>query len=353
VRSRHSRAIGAALAVAATVAAAAPPQTPPQVVPRSLELPKGVLLAPGPAADVDVLATGGVIGYIEDCGCKHMPAGGLSRRGWLVGQLRAKFPETPFVLLDTGNFSDNPTAAGERRTRLLLDSMVQLGYKVAGLGERDLVSGYDDFKKRTEGLDLTFVSTNIIARQTGEPAFAPYTIVEVAGRDGSPIRVGVLAVARYNPLWQKSGPDGTDLIIDRPAPRIARYLPEVRRRSDVVVLLAGLARDDAHALVAPFPDVDLMLDAYGAIVTTVEEREGPTRVVLLGNQGQRIAENRIVLGANRRPSDVLSTMYFLTDRYPDDPAMKEAVEKLNAELAAAAGDASKTVPPKPQGSEAP
>jgi hypothetical protein len=36
--------------------------------PVSLDLPSGALVAPGKAADLEVLFTGDVIGYIEPCG---------------------------------------------------------------------------------------------------------------------------------------------------------------------------------------------------------------------------------------------------------------------------------------------
>ena len=55
--------------------------------------------------------------------------------------------------------------------------------------------------------------------------------------DGKPVRVGVLGVDRYSPVWQKAGPAGTNLGIAAPADMIATYLPEVRAKSDVVVLL--------------------------------------------------------------------------------------------------------------------
>ncbi|HLO20142.1 MAG TPA: hypothetical protein VK192_06580, partial [Sphingomicrobium sp.] len=82
----------------------------------------------------------------------------------------------------TGNFSDNPTDAGGLRTRLLLETMQKLGYRAIGLGERDLVSGFDSFKKASEGLDLTFVSTNIVRQGNDEPVVAPYAIVTANGR---------------------------------------------------------------------------------------------------------------------------------------------------------------------------
>ncbi len=48
------------------------------------------------------------------------------------------------VLLDSGNFSDNPTAEGDHNTTALLGAMNTLGYEVVNLGERDIRMGYDE-----------------------------------------------------------------------------------------------------------------------------------------------------------------------------------------------------------------
>jgi hypothetical protein len=56
----------AAVAGFGALLAAAPPE--PATPPVSLELPEGALVAPGPAADLTLLFTGDVIGYIEPCG---------------------------------------------------------------------------------------------------------------------------------------------------------------------------------------------------------------------------------------------------------------------------------------------
>ena len=106
------------------------------------------------------------------------------------------------MLLDTGNFTDNPTEAGDLRTATLLLSMKDLGYKAINIGERDLTLGYDDFVKRTAGLGMKFLSTNIVKQGTKEPVFPPYAIIEVKGTSGKTVRVGVLGVDRYSPVWQ-------------------------------------------------------------------------------------------------------------------------------------------------------
>jgi len=330
------------LLLAATGGALAETHAPPP--PRLLEVPQGALVAPGKAAELELLFTGDVIGYIEDCGCKLNPAGGLARRAWLLNQIKTNYPSTPVVLLDSGNYTDNPTEAGEIRTAALLDAMVKLGYKAANVGDRDLTLGYEEFQKKVKGLDLAFVSTNIVKEGTTETVFPPYTVVEVKGASGKPVRIGVLGLLRYSPVWQKAGPAGTNLAVAQPAEMLRRVLPEVSAKSDLVVVLASLSKEDAHELAKQFQDIDLLLGTYGGIYNTVEENEGRVRIYYSGNQGKRIGESRITFDAKRNVADVTTYMHFLTARYPDDKAMHETVAAVNEKL---------PKPPEPEKAQAP
>ena len=100
------------------------------------------LVAATPVPDLEILHTGDVQGYLDTCGCKVNPSGGLPRRGWVANQVRTLFPQAGIVLLDAGNFSDNPTSEGEAKTRALVEGMNRLGYAAANVGERDLTAGF-------------------------------------------------------------------------------------------------------------------------------------------------------------------------------------------------------------------
>ncbi len=336
------------LPVAVLTLGSAAAQTPgPQAVPRTLDIPDGALVAAGKASELDLLYTGDVIGYLEDCGCHMNPAGGLARRAWLLNQLMSNYPTTPLVLFDTGNFSDNPTEQGDMRTAGLLQAMKKLGYSAINIGERDLNYGYDDFVKRTETLPMKFISTNIVRQGTTEPAFLSSTIVTVKGASGLPVRIGVVGVTRYTPVWQKAGPTGTNLGTAPPGVMIAKYLPELRKQSDVVVLLASLQKEDAHDLAKQFQDIDLVLGAYAGVYSTVEETEGRVRIYYTGNQGKRIGESRINLDANHHISDCTSYMHFLTAHYPEDKGMKDSIAEVVAKTPRTT-EPKKALPANPQ-----
>jgi 2',3'-cyclic-nucleotide 2'-phosphodiesterase (5'-nucleotidase family) len=255
----------------------------------------------------------------------------------LIEQLGTKFAIAPQVLLDSGNISDNPSPQGDVKTAGLVEGMNRLGYRAANVGERDLVLGYDAFLARIAGAKFPFVSTNIVRKDTGKPVFAPYEVLEVDRPGGDPVRIGVLGVARFNPIFLKAGPDESNLVIRKPDEAVAEYLAEVREKSDVVVLLAALHKEDARAIVRALPGIDVVIGSYGGMYTTREEREGDTVLAYSGNQGKRIGETRLFLSDDGRIARTRSYLYFLTAAYPAIDAWTEYVATVHAKVAAVAG----------------
>jgi 2',3'-cyclic-nucleotide 2'-phosphodiesterase (5'-nucleotidase family) len=149
----------------------------------------------------------------------------------------------------------------------------------------------------------------------------------VKAASGAMVRIGVLGVGRYNPVWQKAGPAGTNLGLASPGGMIATYLPELRKKSDIVVLLAALSKEDAHDLAKQFPDLDVIIGAYAGVYSTVEEKEGKVLISYTGNQGKRIGEARVTLDAKHHVTDITSYMHFLTVHYPEDKVMQDSIAR--------------------------
>ena len=132
-------------------------------------------------------------------------------------QIAAKYPSTPALLVDSGNFSDIPTPQGKARTQALLDGMETLGYQAVNVGERDVRQGYDALMATLDGRDVPLLSANLVDKETQKPVFPPYAIVEAPAFDGSgTTKVGVIGVLRYNPIFRKAGRDGGQLAILHP-----------------------------------------------------------------------------------------------------------------------------------------
>jgi len=257
-----------------------------------------------------------------------------------VNQIKEKFPSSPILLLDSGNFSDNPTPTGDLKTAGLLQAMERLGYKVINVGERDIRMGYPDFARRTEGTPFKYVSANIIDRQTKEPVFDPHAVVEVAAPDGkNTVRVGVIGAVRFNPVFLKSGPEGSNIVIDHPLARVKREIDALQKKNvDLIVLLAALHKKDALSMARELPEIDYVLGSYGGLVTPREEKAGDVTLLYCGNRGQRIGESRVFFDKDDRSTIEfqLNKLHVLSRVYPVDHDMLNFLNSIPREAPAPA-----------------
>lgn len=236
-----------------------------------------------------------------------------------------RYPETPLLLADSGNFSDNPTAQGEARSRTLLAAMGRLGYAAANVAERDLKAGYDLLAERAAEASFPLISANIVRRDTGAPVFPPHVLGRAVSADGRhEVRVGLIGVTRYNPIFRRPGPEGADLAILHPLEPVRDAVEALRAQgAEVIVLLAALHRDDARGILAEVPGIDFVVGSYGGFVGTEEDANSGGWLLYSGNQGKRLGETRVFLRREGAAGQPIHRLHYLTTAYPDEPGMKE------------------------------
>jgi hypothetical protein len=245
------------------------------------------------------------------------------------------------VLLDSGNYSDNPTAAGKLKTEALIKGMSMLGYSAANVGEREVRAGYDAFMSRSEGATFPFLSANIVRSDTKEPVFPPHLILDLpAAENGAKHRLGLIGVVRFNPIFRKPGPDGSQLEIIHPREALERELPKLRaEKVDLVILLAALHRDDARRIVAAVPEIDFVIGSYGGVAIMEQQKASDCWILYSGNQGKIIGETRIFHNEGDQPLPPRNVQHYLGDRYPTDPEMIAFINDLSLTPAAGSGAA--------------
>lgn len=219
--------------------------------------------------------------------------------------------------------------------------MRQLGYQAVNVGERDIKMGYEQFAKWTSASKLKFVSANILRQDNQEPVFAPHTIVDTVSPDGTrKYRVGVIGIARFNPLFLKAGPDGSNMVIAHPTDIVKREVAALKaKKVDTIVLLAALHKDDARRIVRDAPGIGFVIGSYGGAFTNNAEQEADTYILYSGNQGKRFGETRVFLSPAQEVQAQVTKMHFLTAVYPSNPEMAAFVDKVPLSAGAAPGTA--------------
>lgn len=263
------------------------------------------------------------------------PLGGLARRAGYATIWQRTYPNSAMLFLDTGNFTDNPTPEGELKTRALLQQMQRMGYLAAGVGERDLNRGFSYLEGLRDLVSFPFLSGNVLYQRKGGPVFEPFTVVRLSSKDypalpEKTVKVGITSFIRFNPTFLKPLPDGDNIIIGNPLEEAKKIIPELRKQSDFVVVLASLSKDDARLLARTVEGIDLILSGYGGILSVQEEAEGRTRIIFLGNQGKYLAEVRAL--RSPRGWETTQKIHMLDRTYPEEPSMRDAVAAVLGDI---------------------
>jgi 2',3'-cyclic-nucleotide 2'-phosphodiesterase (5'-nucleotidase family) len=216
--------------------------------------------------------------------------------------------------------------------------MEMLGYDVINVGERDVRQGYDALVETLGERDVPLVSANLVRNDTKQPVFPPSIVIDVAAPSGDrTVKVGVVGVMRFNPIFRKPGPDGSEMAIVHPVEAVKSAVAELKKTGvEIVVLLAALHRDDAARIAEAVPELDFVIGSYGGHYTSKEDAVGDAWLLYSGNQGKRFGETRVYRDDDGTLAQ-WSRMHLLTRMYPSDLSMVEfvnAVPSVSEEVAA-------------------
>lgn len=254
------------------------------------------------------------------------------------------------LFADAGDFTGDPTPPGQKQTDAIIEGMNQIGYKVAACSQRELVQGWETFQARRAKAKFPFVSANIVWQDTGEPVVDPFVVMKVALRKGSKshdARLAFTALTVNNPSFLKTEAGGRRIVTVDPIAAAAKYVPQMRAKADIVVVLSSMDLEVARNVARKVKDIDFILGAAGPGQSRTDDFPedsliGRTRIQALGDQGKTLGEVRLTVDNKAAIASAQRVVVGLTRDWPDDPALaqlmtttREAVNDYNRTLAEA------------------
>ncbi|MBP7148456.1 MAG: hypothetical protein KBD01_13005 [Acidobacteria bacterium] len=273
-----------------------------------------------------IFFTGAVQGYLDQCGCARNPLGGVDRRAAWLSAARQRWPRSPFVILDAGNFSDTPGAAGDVKTRGLVAAMGRLGYHVGGVSERELLLGVDHFRDVTRDAAFPFIASNLVRERDGATWLPAAKIVE-AGE----LRVAVLSVTGFNPSLRHPLPGGQTLVTSDPVVALQSAIATYGTRADLVVVLSTLPLEDARQVARRVSGIDLIIGAHGGRLTSEPVLEGNTRILYAADEGKYLGQIEVYGGPRQGRPSVVCRMVPLGEDISPDRRMQEFMYEVLAQ----------------------
>jgi 5'-nucleotidase / UDP-sugar diphosphatase len=252
-------------------------------------------------------------------------AGGFPALATAARRFRQERGPDTVILVDAGDtFSDDllgNLTQGEAVIRL----MNALAYQLMALGNHDFDYGSD----RTEELQAiaTFPmrAANVVVKESGQPFLGDPTLTLEAGG----ARIGFLTLGYHN--TSKTGnPKNFDKLDFQDGAGAARqYLPELRRRSDIVVVLShqGTAMD--RFLAQEVEGIDVIIGGHSHDRLSVE-RVGSTAIVQAVSDSAVLGEIVLTVEGGQ-VSGLEHRLHTLwTDLFPADEQVARQVEELRS-----------------------
>jgi hypothetical protein len=213
--------------------------------------------------------------------------------------------------------------------------MGRMGYLVSAFGPRELNHGWEKFAARQKGAKFPFVSGNIVWQDTGEPVVQPFVISKVTLRPGAKnkdARIAFMGLSAANPAFLKTGPGERRIVTSDPVAAAAKYVPQMRAKADLVVMLSSLDLEAARNLARKVKDIDLIIGGSGPMQTRTDDfpedsQIGRARLQYIGDQGKNLGEVRLTFGDKRAVGTVVRNVIGLTREWPDEPALAELMEQ--------------------------
>lgn len=250
----------------------------------------GPIFVGWPKPKLAIVITGRQDGYLEPCGCAGLDRmkGGLSRRHSLFKALRKD--GLSLVSLDVGGLCKGFGRQAELKLQTTVEAMRKMGYDAIGIGTTDLKFPTAELVAVAAGINgkpSRFISANVGLFGFEAKLTEQFRIIEAGG-----MKVGVTSV--LGKQAQKEINNQEIELLD-PQEALAKVLPELKGKCDLLVLLAHASMKESIELAKQFPQFDIVVTAGGAPEppakpATVEGSK--TLIIEVGEKGM----DAIVLG---------------------------------------------------------
>jgi len=261
-----------------------------------------------------LLYTSSVQGKLHDCGCKHNPLGGLARRAALLDELSTDASNT--IVFDGGNLLPSPRSAENGHAADFASLTAEMGYDVVGVGAREIAQGLPDDLGPARESGLRFVSANLDGA-----VIEPFAI----------LRRGAQRVALTSVVSPASAVEARDGVAAAdPASALARLLPQMREKADLVVLSCAMNLEDTEALLRALPEEarpDLAIVSEGGTHFATSRVVASVPVVAANSMGKYLGQVDFRRGTEGG-WQASSTLYPLKLSRPENAEFAAAVDRI-------------------------
>ncbi len=245
----------------------------------------------------------------------------MARRATVIKEARSSTQDA-VLLLDAGSALTGQKLAILSQGQVVIEAMNALGYDAMTVGRLDLDQGLENLQTRAKEARFPLLSCNIAGKDSDKLLFAPYTIIK---RNG--IRFGILGVSETDVITAP-GADAVIALFDA-SESVRKYLPELRRQSDVVILLSRLGLEANKLLAGTIEGIDVIVNGGSRELLSQPETVGGTVIVSAGYEGQWLGRLDAIVEGPGKTVNAQVEITTLDPEVADDPELAALVAEYS------------------------
>lgn len=213
------------------------------------------------------------------------------------------------------------------KNRWLWQGMEQLGIQVLNVAEDDIA------ELLALGVKLKdsdrFISANLISTKTGGPLLKPYVVRQIALKGSNQkYRVGFLGLSSRESFLQTetAGYAWAD-----PQASAKKWLPELRKECDFLIVLACLPAREAVRLAVDNGNIDIIMCGFKHQMSGLPARINQSTILYAEDEGKLLGELRFSVTRGQKV-DVQPLNHPLTRNVKDEPQMAALITQAKAAI---------------------
>jgi len=192
-----------------------------------------------------------VIMHTNDLHGQLLPRDGVGGIAEIATIIRAAKPS---LILDAGDFSTGTFLADEFKGAPMIQAMNRIGYDALTIGNHEFDYGQDALRLRLREAKFPVLSANL---RTPIAEIKEYTIVTAKG-----IRFCVIGLTTEDVKTQSHPNKVVGVTVLDTVKTLERLLPEVRPKSDFIILLVHLEDYEEKRVASAFPEIRLIVGGH-------------------------------------------------------------------------------------------
>lgn len=254
--------------------------------------------------------------------------GGIEYVAGVISKMRSENPNGT-ILLDSGDNFDGSLLSKLSGGDIVSKPYKELKYDAIALGNHDFIFGVPQLSQFIAKTGVPFLSANLVdlSSKAELKEVKPYIEKVVQG-----IKVGILGLTTTSS--ENTDPDGL-IEIKNPIETAKRYLPELRKRNDLIIVLShlGLSYDRKLATLSKngeLPQIDLIVGGHTHHLLPEGEKVGNTLITQVASRGKYVGKVAMEFDPNTHKLQTYKVNTELVDnlKVKPDPNIGKIVKSI-------------------------